>query len=238
MTTFTKTTVGADACPAGWFATVIDSDGIKTDTYDEFKKLRKTYDNANRILVDIPIGLPEDERRQCDEDAREWLGSRGLSVFYPPCQTVLKFDDYDEANDRHREQIGHGLSQQAFSIRGKIQEVSAVVGDQYGGLVLESHPELCFAALNGQPIAYSKSSDRGRGLRMELLEDELANARALYDDARNKYLIKEVRRDDILDSMVLAVAAQEKSLITVPSDPSATEPRMYYPAFEVPILAK
>ena len=231
-------TVGVDACPSGWFATVIDRDGVRTELYEQFETLKESYTNADLIFVDIPIGFPEDQRRRCDVNARDWLGSRGLSVFYPPCRSAVEGKSYKEANEAHRKQIGHGLSQQAYSIGPKIEEVNNVIEEQYDGGVCESHPELCFAALNGQPIAYSKSSSRGRGIRMELLNNEFDDAKEVYFDARDKYLLKEVRRDDILDSMVLALAAQDENLTTVPSDPSTTEPRIYYPRFEVPILEK
>lgn len=236
MPTLNETVFGVDACPLGWFVTVIDPDGVRTETYEEFANLYETYSRADRVLVDIPIGLPENERRRCDEAARDVLGSRGISVFYPPCRSAAEHTDYQEASDEHKEQIGHGLSQQAHNISGKILEIADVVGEHYDGMVRESHPELCFAALNGQPIAYSKSSDRGLGLRMKLLSDELDDAEALYRDTRDEHLLKEVRRDDILDSMVLAVAARKGNLTTVPANPSPDEPRIYYPDFEVPVL--
>lgn len=234
MTTHDSTFVGVDACPVGWFATVLEADAVETETYAEFETLRDTYSEADRILVDIPIGLPENERRRCDENARGLLGSRGVSVFYPPCRSAATLDDYQDANEKHREHIGHGLSQQAHNITEKILQVHDVVGEEYNGTIRESHPELCFAALNGQPIAHSKSSDPGRGLRMELLSDELDDAEVQYRTVRDEHLLKEVRRDDILDSMVLAVAAQNQELATVPADPSPDEPRIYYPSFDVP----
>ncbi|WP_367996073.1 DUF429 domain-containing protein [Haloferax volcanii] len=238
MSTHDRFVVGVDACPLGWLATVIDADGVRTETYEEFDELYETYADVDQILVDIPIGFPEGERRRCDEDASDLLGSRGISVFYPPCRSAAELEDYQKASDEHRDRIGHGLSRQAHNIRQKILQVSDVVGERYDGVVRESHPELCFAALNGQPIAYSKSSDRGRGLRMKLLCDELDDAESQYREIRNEYYVKEVRRDDILDSMVLAIAARNMDLDTVPSDPSPNEPRIYYPEFDVPVLEK
>lgn len=228
------TVVGADACPAGWFATVLEDGHAHTDQRQTFEALYDTYETADRILVDIPIGLPTDERRRCDVDARDLLGCRGNSVFYPPSEKAIEYDDYATANKRHRDSTDNGLSQQAFHIRKKIREVRDSAGEQYDETVRESHPELCFAALNKQPIAYPKSSDRGKRFRMELLSEELNSAPELYRDAREEYLLKEVRRDDILDAMVLAVAAQNENLSTVPSDPAAGEPRIYYPPFEIP----
>lgn len=228
--------LGADACPAGWFVTVIDSGNVSTDTFGAFERLMDEHAGAHHVLVDIPIGLPTDERRRCDKEARDLLGCRGNSVFYSPSEGAIECTDYDEANDTHRDDLGHGLSQQAFHISDKIREVRSVVGSQYDGNVRESHPELCFAALNDQPIAYSKSSDPGQRLRLELLDENLDGAKAVYEDVRDRRPLTEVGRDDILDAMVLAVAARQDSLATVPSDPDTNEPRIYYPGFEVPSL--
>ena len=228
------TVVGADACPAGWFVTVLEHDHARTDQCPTFEELSDTYEDVDRILVDIPIGLPTDERRRCDVNARDLMGCRGNSVFHPPSEKAIECDDYATANERHRDSIGNGLSQQAFHIREKIREVRDSVGEQYDETIRESHPELCFAGLNGQPIAYPKSSGRGQRLRMQLLNETLDNADDLYRDAREEYLLKEVRRDDILDAMALAVAARTGDISTVPSDPAAGEPRIYYPTFEAP----
>lgn len=73
---------------------------------------------------------------------------------------------------------------------------------------------------------------------MKLLSDELNDAESHYREIRNEYFLKEARRDDILDSMILAVAAWNKNLVTVPSDPLPSEPRIYYPEFDVPILCR
>ena len=223
--------VGVDACPAGWVVTVIGDDGVTIETCERFREVEQEYGDADRLFVDIPIGLPRSERRRCDLKARELLGCRGSSVFFPPCETAAEKPDYEGANDEHRDKMEHGLSQQAYAISEKITEVQSVVGDRFDGRIRESHPELCFAALNGQPVAYPKASDRGRGVRMHLLTEVFDDAVALYEDARERYLLKEVRRDDVLDSMVLAHAARSESLRTAPSDPGSDEPRIYYPAF-------
>jgi predicted RNase H-like nuclease len=150
--------VGADACPAGWLATTLNDGTVTVDTYGQFEQVRDSHTDADRILVDIPIGLPSDGRRRCDTLAKDLLGCRGMSVFYTPSESAIQYEDYEDAKEEHEEDIAHGLIMQAHNLRDKIREVRAVVGDDYDGLVRESHPELCFAALNGQPIAYAKSS--------------------------------------------------------------------------------
>lgn len=233
MSADTVAAVGVDACPAGWVATVLGDEPSTIERYKKFSEITGSYSEADQIFVDIPIGLPRGERRRCDLKARELLGCRGSSVFFPPCETAAAKPDYESANDEHRDKMEHGLSQQAYAISEKITEAQSVVGDRFDGLIRESHPELCFAALNGQPVAYPKSSDLGRGGRMYLLTEVLRDAGALYEEARERYLLKEVRRDDILDSMVLAHAARSASLRTAPSDPASDEPRIYFPEFRV-----
>lgn len=229
-----ESTVGVDACPYGWFVTVLTGGSIDTELYEDFSEVHSDYQEP-RVFVDIPIGLPTQVRRRCDTEARELLGCRDSSVFFPPCESAAAIDDYDEANAKHREKMGHGLSQQAHAISDKINEVQAVVSESYDGPIYESHPELCFHALNGQPIAYSKSSKRGLAFRRQLLEQKRSGMDNEYERVLDDTLRKEVRRDDILDSMVLALAAQSEELQSVPEDPGPEVPRIYYPT--TPALA-
>lgn len=72
------TYVGVDACSGGWFATVLSVGDVETKLHGSFSAVWSTHASADRILVDISIGLATDRRRRCDEDARVLLGCRGL----------------------------------------------------------------------------------------------------------------------------------------------------------------
>jgi predicted RNase H-like nuclease len=229
-----ESAVGVDACPYGWFATVLTRASVETELYEDFSEVYTDNQEA-QVLVDIPIGLPTGSRRRCDIEARDLLGCRGNSVFFPPCESVATIDDYNKANAKHQEELGYGLSQQAHAISDKINEVQAVVSEINDEEIYESHPELCFYALNGQPIAYSKSSKRGLAFRRQLLEQKRSDIDDEYEQVLDDTLRKEVRRDDILDSMVLALAAQSEELQSVPGDPDPEIPRIYYPT--TPVLA-
>jgi predicted RNase H-like nuclease len=228
------THLGVDACSGGWFATIVVDDDIDTECYPTFDALWATHANADRILVDIPIGLPDEGTRVCDAEARTLLGCRGSSVFDTLCRPLLNVADYDEANATYRELAGKGLSQQAWHLREKIEQVDTVVRqDERAETTLrESHPELCFYALNdGNPVAYSKKSERGQEKRLAILESELADAEGVYDDSMDRFLRKHVGRDDILDACALAVAARNGSLTHIPEASNRGDPwmRIYYP---------
>ena len=213
--------VGVDACSNGWFAGILNDGRLETNQYDSISALYDEHHNAQHILVDIPIGVPDTERRACDEEARARLGCRGVSVFYPPCRAVIDEnpDDYERASALNRKNTGDGLSQQAFHILPKIKVVDEFVPaeDEAGNTVWESHPELCFYAFNDlNPIAYSKQSKRGREKRREILRTELPGSDEAYKGAIDEYYRKDVARDDIVDALVLTAAAQSDSLISLP----------------------
>ena len=222
--------VGVDGCAGGWFAVWAgpDTDGLEHALYDDLDAVFAAHDDADRLLVDIPIGVTNDGPRTCDSEAREMLGIRGVSVFPAPCRKVVEYrqdtDDptYERASEIQTEQLGSGISRQAWNITDKIAEMDDYLEDAADSLsvdVFESHPECCFAALNdGYPIAHSKSSQKGRAARFAVLEGELNGWEDCYETACEKYLYKHVARDDIIDAMVL-VAAGRHALESIPETP-------------------
>ncbi len=53
-----NTYVGVDGCPDGWIAVVYsDADFVGASFYENISDLWDDHSDAERILVDIPIGL-------------------------------------------------------------------------------------------------------------------------------------------------------------------------------------
>jgi predicted RNase H-like nuclease len=227
--------VGVDGCAAGWLA-VCRSDGrLDWGVYDSLPDVVADTD-PDRLLLDMPVGLPDEGRRRCDEVARERLGARAATVFYTPARAVLDADSHAEASDANREATGYGLSIQAWHLVPKIRAVDAflrgnpeLVGVDDDGserqrapesaVVRESHPELCFAGLNdGAPVSASKASEAGRKRRLALLADVLPAARTLYETVLEETYRRDVARDDVLDALVLAAVA-DRSLTSLPAEP-------------------
>lgn len=233
--------VGVDGCREGWFAIRIEDDFGEEPTTSVFPSVRSLLDawsDASLVLIDIPIGLPDAERRsrQADLEARMLLGSpRGRSVFPAPGRAAIaQFrstgpDSYKECSEANRLELRtkRGMSQQAFGILPKIAEVDELLlGDAAARSVIrEVHPEVCFWGLNGQrPMAHRKKDTLGVSERLECLGGLLPWAVSIYEVTLSAFRRASVGRDDILDAMAAAATAIPthpllSDLRTVPSVP-------------------
>jgi len=252
--------VGVDGCRAGWVCAVAAANGLSVRVVADFDAvwdLARECD-ADRVLVDIPIGLPDAARRACDREARERLGSRAATVFFAPVRAALGADTHEAASAANRERTGFGLSIQAWHLVPKIREVDGVLRQtpRARQRVFESHPELAFAAFAGEPLSEPKSTPEGRARRLDVLRRASAGSEVVGDgddrsedatdqpefDAERAYretldrtLRRDVARDDVLDALVLAAAAR-RPLATLPSD-SPTDAVGLEMAIRVPRVA-
>jgi predicted RNase H-like nuclease len=217
-----KRWVGVDACRRGWFAAHIDEDGTTgVEVFDNFGTLWAAYSRAERILVDIPIGLPEDSLRACDAEARALLKTRRSSVFQVPVRAAVYALTYSDANDHNFAAVGRRLSRQTWNITHSIRDVDGVLrmNESARERVMESHPEIVFMRLaGGHEMRFNKKLPPGHNERLEVLRQHLPAAAALYEEALKAHRRADVARDDILDALALAVAARGE-LQTVPADP-------------------
>ena len=120
---------------------------------------------------------------------------------------------------------GRGISIQAFAIAPKIAEVDALLLSRHTSAtptVREVHPELCFWSLNNQrPMEFSKKKSQGKAERLRVLEGIEPRSQEIYQGACSRFLRKVVARDDILDALVAALIARERTdqLQSIPDHP-------------------
>ena len=183
-------------------------------------------DDVQSMLVDIPIGLPDEGVRACDQEARDRLGANGNSAFQIPRREVVEMDAYPEARKANSDSLGS----QSWWLFPRIREVDVFLQrhDEALSKTYESHPELCFRALADRELESNDTED-GLEERQELLESgtplcehvqELLDER---EDAEWHHRISKVRRDDVLDAAVLADTAKRLEL-------SPNQTRGDYPA--------
>ncbi|MCV2490930.1 DUF429 domain-containing protein [Geodermatophilus sp. YIM 151500] len=137
------------------------------------------------VGVDMPIGLPEDGPRRCDDVARFLLRGSGAarSVFPTPVRAVLAAGDYAEARALSRAVTSppRAPSAQAFHLVAAIRALDDALGDPPCDRVHEVHPELSFRALD-PAVRDRKGTARGSMQRLHALrpvmdvEDALAGA--------------------------------------------------------------
>ncbi len=215
--------VGVDGCRAGWAAFTIDSSGNSFKIYNSIKMLCRENADAELIIIDMPIGLPENMNDIRPEiEARKILGKKASSIFNCPCRQAVYKESYKEANEMNKNVLGKGLSQQSYAICPKIREIDMFLKDneEYKNKLIESHPEICFSKLNGTPIFENKKTPEGIKKRISVLSKYYKGIEAIvYGSEISK---KDAQIDDILDAICLAVVAkigQKDKLKAIPSIP-------------------
>jgi predicted RNase H-like nuclease len=216
--------IGVDGCKAGWFFVGLDdtedwSIGLLAEIYG----LSGLITKSQLILVDIPIGLPEYDKneRRCDLAARKVLKQRRSSVFPVPLRQAINCNDYEHASRVNYEHTKRKLSRQSWEIAQKIKEMARfLLGAETDKKVRETHPEICFWALNNyRAMRYNKKSRQGFNERLAILLKYCSYAEDIVKEAEHKYQRREVARDDIIDALIAAVTARfYPKLITMPKE--------------------
>lgn len=191
---------GVDGCREGWLCVEEYEGRLTGRIFRSFPELLAGLPGASIIAVDIPIGLPEQGKRDCDVAARRALSpTRTSSVFPTPVQGILLEERYSDANLKQRGIDGRGLSRQAFAILPKIRDVNLTLqpNPALQQRVREIHPEVSFAFWNwGVPMQHRKSSPAGQRERERLIDAEWPGQRAaILDRLQGHYEI-----DDLNDA--------------------------------------
>jgi predicted RNase H-like nuclease len=193
--------VGVDVWKKGWVGvSLVNGRFNEARTAPKIADLLFAFPDAVVVAVDIPIGLPINAPRACDAAAAAFVGPRRSSVFPTPPRAALEATTFQEALVACRRVLGIGLSQQAYALGPKILEVAliAVVGDR----IVEVHPEVCFRAMAGSPLAFPKSSWAGMQDRLKLL------AEAEIELPADLGLANEVGSADVIDAAAAAWSAR------------------------------
>jgi predicted RNase H-like nuclease len=171
---------GMDGCAGGWVLVTAPADGpgdTAVQVVPGVDPVLAMIDagKLSAVGIDIPIGLSDSYPRPCDIEARRKLGPRANSVFPAPVRAVLKATSYEEACALSVGACGKGVSKQLFNILRKIADVDSIMNAELQSKVVEVHPEVCFWAMAGQPMAHYKRTPEGREERLALLKKEFTD---------------------------------------------------------------
>ena len=209
---------GVDAAKGGWVMAVTATDAgspVEFSLWPSFADLwaDARYQGLLAVGVDMPIGLPGEDLRRSDIEARELLGPRRSSLFWTPPLCVLNAADHAEANHRARAHTGRGLSIQAFHLLPKVREVRAVLTPEDLAThsqpqAAEVHPETSFAVLAGRPMNTPKRRQSGQTERLAVLVPEFPNLAEVPASPAGATV------DDLLDATAAAWTARRMAADT------------------------
>lgn len=206
-----KYIVGIDGCKYGWIAVKIGEDTqFSISKHSDFTSIFKEYPDAEKYLVDMVIGLAdENHSREVEVLARQKLKpKRTSSVFTPPCRAAVYEKSYEAAKEKNIAILGKSFSIQAWNIVPKMREVDEFIlrNKDYKNRIFEAHPEVCFASLNNQiPMIFKKKEKVGIEERINLLQSIFPKSKEIFEQGNTQFLKKEVKSDDLVDSLGLAV---------------------------------
>ncbi len=204
----TSICIGVDGCKGGWIAAVLDHGKLIINKYITLTDIVASYPNFDEFLVDMVIGLPSTkEHIRPDTYARKIIRERTSTIFPAPCRQAVYAKTVAEAYNENERVLGKKFTPLTVGIIPKMREIDAFLQDnpQFKNLIKESHPEVCFAKLNGSTVLSKKSELDGIEERIRILSNYIT------DLSLKKILLAaknfKCNVDDIVDAICLSVTA-------------------------------
>lgn len=201
--------IGVDGCRGGWIAAVLNKGKLEIEKFYKIEDMIKKYTHFNELLIDMPIGFASsaDEIRP-DAAARKMISSRSPAIFSAPGRDSVYAVSEEEQIKKNKESLGKGLSRQTMAIIPKMRELDVFLqtNEEYKNVIKESHPEVCFARLNGSVVMSKKSKADGLEERLCILRQYLPGFGKNIVLEKSKEF--KCNKDDIIDAVCLAVTGR------------------------------
>ena len=219
--------IGVDGCKGGWIAAVLDHGELRLERYDSVDSVVEKYPSFDAFLIDMAVGLRNNQDQvRPDDDVRKELGIKGSSVFPIPSRDAVYAEGEEAQKEANLRTLGKSLAKQSLAIIPKIREVDEFLNShpEYKNHILESHPEVDFARLNGSVLMSRKKEEPGPSERTSVLSEFLdkKDLSGLYDKAKEL----KCNQDDLIDAICLAVTGAlyaHGQCETIPDKPEMDE---------------
>ena len=223
--------IGVDGCRGGWIAAVLDHGDMQLKRYKYISSLVEEYPSFDAFLIDMAIGLRNSkEQERPDDEARKELGLKASSVFPIPSRDAVYADGEEAQKQANIRTLGKSLAKQSIAIIPKIRELDIFLNDhpEYKYKILESHPEVDFARLNGAVLMSRKQEEPGPSQRKAVLSEFLdkKDLYGMYDNAKELGC----KQDDLIDAICLAVTGAlyaHGQYETIPAEPMQDEKELH-----------
>lgn len=215
--------IGADGCRGGWIACILDHGDLVMKRFEFIGSLIESYPDFDAFLIDMAVGLRENSSQTRPDDfARRELGARSATVFPIPSRQAVYAETEETQKEANILALGKSLPKQTVNIIPKIRELDEFMeaNPEYKNRILESHPELDFARLNGSVVMSRKKEFIGFHERARILWRYINgySLNGMWEGAKEF----NCKPDDMLDAICLAVTAALSGAgmcETIPEDP-------------------
>jgi predicted RNase H-like nuclease len=167
---------GVDGCRDQWIAVAEDNGGSTlVGCPAEFGTLCD-YKHLDLIVIDIPIGLPNQGSRRADVEARHFLKHRHVCVFPAPIRPILDSPTREKACEACLAIGNKRVNVFQWAIVPKIRKIDLLLREQEGvqSRIREGHPEVSFALMNNGTPLLSKKSTPGIDQRLRLIHNRFS----------------------------------------------------------------
>ena len=215
--------VGIDWMKPCWFAAEIQGTEISIRKLSNIAEINEYYLTADAVLIDIPVGLPENKEENAarpDREARNYLPTVRKSTIFPvPCRQAINMESYAEASAENQRVLGKKLTSQSYAFSKMVRQVDEFLLEEKYWLnrLAESHPEVAFQRLNdGNGLQNSKHTEAGIQERIAILQRYGVDPVPLFAEFTPK------QYEDVLDALCLAVSAKlgcENGFRSIPENP-------------------
>lgn len=219
--------VGVSKGNGGWVAVLFTADGFEgAEVFDGVGGVWAAYEEvAERILVDVPIGLLEEgeDERPCDEAARAVLGPRAPAVITPPTREAARKRRFPAATRAQQRNTGRELSREAFERSDSIVTVDELLQEvtEARPVFAEAHPEVCFRAFAGTTLDHEPALAAGYAERMRALATFDRDAPPVVQECAEATAGHTVAVHTVVDAVALGYTARPGpgELHTLPREP-------------------
>lgn len=200
--------IGVDGCKGGWIGATIDHGELQVNRFNHVSSILEHNPKFNELFIDMIIGLPSNRNHiRPDTFARKIIKERASTVFPAPSRQAVFAETIDKAYEENIKALGKKFTPLTYGVFTKIRQIDTFLQEnpQYKNVMKESHPEVCFALLNGKTVLTKKTDIEGIEERIGILNQYLPDLNLGQIVVMEKNYKCTV--DDILDAICLAVAA-------------------------------
>ena len=222
--------VGGVARGEGWLAVAYDESGYDhAVVLESVGELWTRYEEtAATIAVDVPVGLETASAPRPNEAAAaEYLGERRGTIVPAPVREAARKQRYPTAARVHERKTGDELPRAAFERSRLVTAVDEFLTtiDDARSVFVEAHPELCYRAFAGEPLAERAEVAAGYAERMRVLAEFDRDAPPTVQSVAGATEGHGVPIPAVLDATALALTVRPGSgeRRSLPADPPTDE---------------